>query len=260
MSDIRTHIDAAGVATLTLDRPELHNAFNEQVIADLTVSLAQLGAREEVRAVLLRAEGASFCAGADLDWMRRMAGQGDAANRADAQALAHLFHTLDTLPKPTIAVVQGPAYGGGVGLVACCDMAVASYSATFCLSEVRLGLIPATIGPYVVAAIGARACRRYFLTAERFTASTAQSLGLVQEVVAAASLDATVAKLVKRLLDGAPQAQAAAKVLIRDCADRPLDQALIDDTAERIARIRATAPAREGLSAFLEKRKAAWVP
>lgn len=258
MSDILTSIADTGVATITLNRPTLHNALNETVIADLTRAVADLGADPAVRVILLRGEGPSFCAGGDLAWMQRTAGYGMAENRADAARLAGLFRTLNTVPKPTIAVVQGAAYGGGVGLVACCDMAVATYGATFCLSEVKLGLIPATIAPYVVAAIGERASRRYFLTAERFTASAAQALGLVQEVVATAALDRALVRLITPLLDGGPAAQAAAKDMIRVCANRPLDAALIDDTADRIARIRASAEGREGIAAFLEKRKPAW--
>ncbi|MDE1150699.1 MAG: enoyl-CoA hydratase/isomerase family protein [Azospirillaceae bacterium] len=259
MSDVLAMVDDAGIATVTLDRPALHNAFNEGVIADLTRLFEQLGADPAIRAIQLRANGPSFSAGADLDWMRRMAGYSRDQNHADALALATMLRTLNTCPKPTIGVVQGAAYGGGVGLVACCDIAVVAEGATFCLSEVKLGLIPATIAPYVVAAMGERACRRYFLTAERFGAEEAHALGLVHQVVPADQLDAAVATLVKRLLEAGPAAQAAAKDLIFACANRPVTDDLVSDTAERIARIRASEEGREGVAAFLEKRKPNWV-
>ncbi|MBB6250894.1 enoyl-CoA hydratase/isomerase family protein [Nitrospirillum iridis] len=259
MNDVLAMVDEAGIATVTLNRPALHNAFNEDVIAELTALFERLGADPLVRVVLLRGTGPSFSAGADLDWMRRMAGYSRDQNHADALGLATLLRTLNNCPKPTIAVVHGAAYGGGVGLVACCDMAVAAEGATFCLSEVKLGLIPATIGPYVVAAMGERACRRYFLTAERFSATEAQALGLVHQVVPADQLDTAVAALVKRLGEGGPAAQRAAKDLIFACANRPVDDDLASDTAERIARIRASDEGREGVAAFLEKRKASWV-
>ncbi|CAK0757144.1 methylglutaconyl-CoA hydratase [Azospirillaceae bacterium] len=246
------------MATVTLNRPAVHNAFNEQVIAALTQTLARLGADPTVRAVVLRANGKSFSAGADLDWMQRMAGCGHAENVADAEALAGLLHTLDTLPQPTLALVQGPAYGGGVGLVAACDIALAVDSAVFSLSEVRLGLIPAVISPYVIAAIGPRAARRWFLTAERFSALEAHRLGLVHEVVPAAMLEAAGRKILERLAEGGPQAQAAAKALIRAVAFQPPSPALRRDTAERIAACRATPEGREGVAAFLDKRAPAW--
>ena len=248
-----------GVATVTLNRPEVHNAFNDAVIADLTDILRRLGGDERVRAVVLRATDKSFSAGADLGWMQRMAGYGHDENLADAQALAELMRTLNFLPKPTVAVVQGAAFGGGVGLVACCDIAVAAETASFSLSEVKLGLIPAVISPYVVAAIGERASRRYFLTAERFDAAEALRLGLVHQVVTAERLDAAVAAILARLFDGGPAAQRAAKDLIFAVAHRPVDKAVIRDTAVRIAAIRASDEGREGLAAFLEKRKPAWM-
>ncbi|MEC4590845.1 MULTISPECIES: enoyl-CoA hydratase/isomerase family protein [Nitrospirillum] len=259
MTDVLATVDQAGTATVTLHRPALHNAFNEGVIAELTQLFDQLGRDPDVRVILLKGNGPSFSAGADLDWMRRMAGYTRDQNHADALGLATMLRTLNRCPKPTIAVVHGAAFGGGVGLVACCDIAVAAESATFCLSEVKLGLIPATIGPYVVAAMGERACRRYFLTAERFSAAEAQAAGLVHQVVPAEQLNEAVATLVKRLGEGGPVAQAAAKQLVFDCANQPVTDALISDTAERIARIRASDEGREGVSAFLEKRKAAWV-
>jgi methylglutaconyl-CoA hydratase len=258
MDPILSAVGADGVATVTLNRPEVHNAFNDTIIADLTETLLRLGEDGQVRAVVLRAEGKSFSAGADLGWMQRMAGYGHVENVTDALALAELMRTLNFLPKPTIARVQGAAFGGGVGLVACCDIAVASDNAGFSLSEVKLGLIPAVISPYVVAAIGERAARRWFLTAERFDAAEALRLGLVHQVVPAGELDAAVDGILTRLADGGPAAQRAAKELVFAVAHRPVDDAVIRDTAERIAAIRASDEGREGLAAFLGKRKPAW--
>ena len=255
---ILTEIREDGVATVTLNRAEVHNAFNDTVIADLTGTLCRLGDDDKVQAVVLRAEGKSFSAGADLGWMQRMAGYGHAENLADAGALAELMRVLNFLPKPTVARVQGAAFGGGVGLVACCDIAIASDAASFSLSEVRLGLIPAVISPYVVAAIGERAARRYFLTAERFGADEALRIGLVHQVVPADQLDSAVDTILTRLSEGGPAAQRAAKDLIFAVAHRPVDAGLIHDTAERIATVRASSEGREGLAGFLEKRKPAW--
>jgi len=255
---VLVEVRADGVATVTLNRPAVHNAFNEQVIADLDAAWRRLGDDPAVRVVQVRAHGPSFSAGADLTWMRRMAGYGREENRADALALATMLRRLNELPKPTIAVVHGPVFAGGTGLVAACDMAVAVEGALFALTEVRLGLIPATIGPYVLAAMGARACRRYFLTAERFTAAEAYRLGLVQEVVPAEQLEETVEGLTRRLLEGGPRALADSKALIRAIAGRPVDDALMADTAERIAEARAGAEGREGVASFLEKRRPAW--
>lgn len=252
-------IDARGVARLTLDRPEQHNAFDDALIDALNQELEKLARDDSVRVVVLRAQGKSFSAGADLNWMRRLADYDEAQNHADAMRLAELMRNLYQLPKPTIAQVQGAAFGGGVGLVACCDIAIAGEQALFCLSEVKLGLIPAVISPYVINAIGARAARRYILTAESFDAEHACRLGLVHEVVAAADLDATVEKQIGRLLDCGPRAQSAAKDLILAVAGRPLDQDLVEETARRIASIRASAEGREGLNAFLEKRSPAWI-
>ena len=249
---------ADGVATLTLARPGVHNAFDETLIARLTAHLAALDADRAVRVVVLAGEGRSFCAGADLDWMRRMAAFGRAENLADAKDLAAMLHALDTLAKPTIARVHGAAFGGGVGLVAACDVAIASDTAQFALSEARLGLIPATISPYVIEAIGARAARRYFLTAERFGAAEAQRIGLVHEVVAADALDARIAAIVALLREAGPAAQRESKRLVRDVAGRPVDSAVIDMTAERIADVRASSEGREGVAAFLARRKPTW--
>jgi methylglutaconyl-CoA hydratase len=248
-----------GVATVTLNRPELHNAFNDETIAELTAAFKRLGDDGAVRAVLLRGSGPSFSAGADLNWMRRMAGYSTDQNVADAMQLAELMRILNDLPKPTLAMVHGAAIAGGIGLVACCDIAIAADSATFAISEVKLGLIPAVISPYVIAAIGERAARRYFVTAERFSAMEAQRLGLVHEVVPAHMLEAAAAKVLKRVMEGAPGAQRAAKDLIRAVANRRLGDELIRDTAERIARARAGEEGRAGVAAFLGKEKAPWI-
>lgn len=256
---IRTHVDSRGVATLTMNRPELHNAFDDALIAALTGELRRLEANNFVRVVIIAASGKSFSAGADLSWMRRMADYTREENLNDALALAELMRTLATLSKPTIAQVQGAAYGGGVGLVACCDMAVAGSRAAFCLSEVKLGLIPAVISPYVVEAIGPRAARRYFQSAEVFDAAEAHRLGLVHEVTTEEELPAAVERLAGSLLANGPHAMAAAKTLVARVASGPIDEAMIRDTAERIAAARASAEGKEGLSAFLEKRKPRWV-
>jgi methylglutaconyl-CoA hydratase len=252
-------VDERGVATLTMNRPELHNAFDDALISALTAELKRLGDDDRVRVVQLAGSGKSFSAGADLGWMRRMAGYTREQNLADAQALAELMQTLNSLPKPTVALVQGAAYGGGVGLIACCDIVLAVQGATFCLSEVRLGLIPAVISPYVVQAMGARACRRYFQSAEAFTAPEARQLGLVHEVVAdGAALAARAAFLTGQLLQNGPVAMAEAKRLVAMVAGRPLDPGLIGATAELIAQRRASPEGKEGLSAFLEKRPPVW--
>ena len=249
-----------GIALLALARPDVHNAFDEKLIAELTAALRALDADDAVRAVVLLGHGKSFCAGADLRWMKKMAGYGHAENLADAAALAEMLRTLDTLAKPTIARVHGAAYGGGVGLVACCDIAIATQGATFGLTESKLGLIPATISPYVVEAIGARNARRYFLTAERFDAAEAYRIGLVHDIVLQDDLDGRINELLGALFVAGPGAQAESKALIRAVAHRPRDPSMIADTAARIARVRSTPEAKEGVAAFLGKRRAAWVP
>ncbi len=238
----------------------MHNAFDETSIAELTHALVALERDDAVRAVVLLGHGKSFCAGADLNWMKRMAGFGEKENLADAMALATLLKTLYRLPKPTIARVHGAAYGGGVGLVACCDIAIAAQQATFALTEAKLGLIPATIGPYVVEAIGARAARRYFLTAERFEAAEAYRIGLVHDLVLIEELDARINELLGALVVAGPHAQAESKALLRAIAHRPIDDAVSADTAARIARIRKSPEGREGVAAFLGKRRPAWIP
>lgn len=247
-----------GIARLILAQPEKHNAFDDAIIAAFSRALERVGSDPAVRVVVLAGEGKSFSAGADLDWMRRMADYGEAENLADARSLAVMLRTLNELPKPTIARVQGATFGGGVGLVACCDIAVASEAAIFCLSEARLGLTPSTISPYVVAAMGAHNARRYFLTAERFDAVTAERMGLVHRVTAADKLDGAVDELVSALLQNGPMAMAECKELIRRVANGPADDAMIEDTAQHIARVRASAEGKEGVRAFLEKRSPEW--
>ncbi len=250
-------IEACGIATVTLNRPEMHNAFDDSLIPLLKKELRRLESDPRVRVVLLAGSGKSFSAGADLHWMQRMAGYSPQQNLDDALDLAELMLILDRLAKPTIALVQGAAIGGGVGLAAACDIVLASESASFCLSEVRLGLIPAVISPYVVRAMGGRAARRYFLTAERFSAAEALRCGLVHELVPAAGLVQRGRELAGRLLQNAPGAQAAAKQLIRK-VEAPLDETLIQLTAEWIAELRSAPEGREGVGAFLEKRQPAW--
>jgi len=246
------------IATVTLNRPDVHNAFDETLIANLTAAFVSLDDNPDVRVVVLTGAGKSFCAGADLNWMKRMAAFGHEENLADANALAAMLRSLYALSKPTIARVTGAAYGGGVGLVAACDIAVAVPEATFALSEAKLGLIPATIGPYVIEAIGARQARRYFLTAERFDAAEARRIGLVHEVVAADAIDARIDALIATLKAAGPTAQLECKALIRGIAHRPIDDDVIAGTARHIAAVRASPEGREGVSAFLGKRKAAW--
>lgn len=255
MSLIETRVEHR-IATVTLNRPERHNAFDETVIAELTEALRVAEADSNVRILVLAAAGKNFSAGADLDWMRRMAVYGETENLADAKRLATLLQTLNFMAKPTIAAVQGAALGGGVGLVAACDMAIARPDAVFGLTEVRLGLIPAVISPYVAQAIGERAARRYFLTGERFDAKAALALGLVTEI--SEDLPASIARVVEMLAAGGPEAQAATKKLIRRVGRGTINAAMIDDTAERIARVRSSAEAREGIAAFFEKRKPSW--
>ena len=247
------------VARLRLDRPALHNAFDAGLISALTAALGRLAYDPEVRVVVLEGSGASFSAGADLNWMRGMASASEAENRDDALALARLMRTLDELPKPTIARVQGAAFGGGVGLVACCDIAIAVPEAKFGLTESKLGLLPAVISPYVINAIGARQARRWFATAEIFDAAEALRIGLLHQVVPSEQLDAAVQKQVDLLLKAGPVASASAKRLVRDVAAHA-DGAKHDaDNAALIARLRVSPEGQEGLSAFLDKRKPNWM-
>ncbi len=247
-----------GVATVTLDRPEKHNAFDDSTILQLTDAFKQIDQDNDVRVMVLAANGKSFSAGADLNWMQRMANYTLEENIEDATHLATMLQSLSTMRKPTIARVQGAAFGGAVGLVSCCDMAVGSNNASFCLSEVKIGLIPATISPYVIAAMGERAARRYFLTAERFDAIKAMQLGLLSEVCAPEELDDAVAKLIRTLMANGPAAITQAKALILDYANREISQALINDSSQRIAGVRVSIEGQEGLKAFLDKREPAW--
>ena len=248
------------VATVTLTRGDVRNAFNDELIAELTQAFKELGARADVRCIVLAAEGKSFCAGADLNWMRRMADYTRAENLADAGKLAEMLRVLYACPKPTIARVQGDAYAGGTGLVAACDIAVSADTAGYCLSEVKLGLIPATISPYVIRAMGPRAAHRYFLTAERFDAAEALRIGFVHAVVPAEALDAKVAELAQALVNAGPEAVKACKKLVQDVAGKDIDPGLIAATVEGIADIRASAEGREGVQSFLNKRAPAWLP
>lgn len=247
------------VAIVTLNRPDVHNAFDETLIARLTEVFTDLDDDPDVRAVVLLGAGKSFCAGADLNWMRRMAAFDHAENLADANALAAMLRTLYALSKPTIARVHGAALGGGVGLVAACDIAIAAQDAVFALSESRLGLIPATISPYVMEAIGARQARRYFVTGERFTAAEAFRIGLLHDIVAFAELDNRVDEMLGAVMTAGPAAQLECKALIRGVAHRPIDAELIAGTARHIADVRASPEGREGVGAFLEKRKPGWM-
>jgi len=246
------------VARLRLNRPELHNAFDAMLIAALTGALEAVAQDDSVRVVVLEGEGASFSAGADLNWMRGMAAASEEANRTDSLALARLMRTLDELPRPTIARIQGAAFGGGVGLVACCDIAIASTDAKFGLTESKLGLLPAVISPYVIDAMGPRQARRWFSTAEIFDAATALDIGLLHQVVAGDALDAAVQRQVDLLLKAGPHASAQAKSLVRRVAfERDRDR-LDHDNAALIARLRVSDEGQEGLGAFLDKRKPRW--
>ena len=250
---------SGAVARITLTQPEIRNAFSDDVIAELTAAFQDVGARPDVRAVVLAAEGPAFCAGANLNWMRRMADYTRDENLADAGKLAEMLRVIYTCPQPTIARVQGDVYAGGMGLVAACDMAVSVDTAGFCLSEVKLGLIPATISPYVIRAMGARAAHRYFLTAERFDAAEALRIGFVHAVVGADQLDAKVDELLKALTSASPNAVRACKQLVQNVAEREIDASLIAATVEGIADIRVSAEGREGVQSFLQKRKPGWL-
>jgi methylglutaconyl-CoA hydratase len=247
------------LATITLTRPDVRNAFNETTIAELTQAFGALGSDQSVRAIVLAANGVAFCAGADLNWMKKMADYSHDENLADAGQLATMLQTIYSCPKPVVARVQGDCYAGGMGLVAACDIVVTVDSAYFCLSEVKLGLIPATISPYVIKSMGENAARRYFLTAERFTAIEAHRMGFAHEVVAAEMLDAKVAELVKALVSNSPNAVKQAKTLVREVGGREISASLIASTVKSIAQIRASDEGREGVRSFLEKRKPGWL-
>ena len=252
-------LEPGPVSRVILNRPEMRNAFDDKTIAELTQAFSQLGQDPQVRVIVLAANGLAFCAGADLNWMRRMADYTRAENLADAAALAEMLRVIYECPKPTIARIQGDVVAGGMGLVAACDMAVSVDTANFCLSEVKLGLIPATISPYVIRAMGARAAHRYFLTAERFDAKEAHRIGFVHEVVGADQLDAKVTELTSALVNTSPNAVRSCKMLVQEVAGRNIDAPLIDRTVEGIADIRTSSEGREGVQSFLQKRKPSWL-
>ncbi len=257
--NILTEIDA-GVGIVTLNRPERHNAFDDAMIAELAEVMLSMANDPAVRVVVISSVGKSFCAGADLAWMQRAAGYDFEQNKADAGMLAEMLRRIAACPKPVIARVQGPAYGGGVGVIAACDIAVATFESRFALTEAKLGLIPAVIGPHVLAAIGERYARRYMLTAEAFSAAEAYRIGLLHEMVAdEAGLDEAVGEWVEAILKNGPRALAECKALVRAIAGRPLDAQLIETTVESIARVRVAPEGQEGLAAFLEKRKPSWM-
>jgi methylglutaconyl-CoA hydratase len=258
MENLLVESDARGVATVTLNRPGVHNAFDDALIAELSRAFARLADDKNVRVLVLTGAGQNFSAGADLNWMRRMGTFSEAENLKDAMALSTMLRRLNDFPKPTIARVNGAAFAGGVGLVSCCDIAIAASEAIFAVSEVRFGLVPGTIGPYLVAAIGARQARRYFQTAEQISSADARRIGLIHEAVPAAELDATVEKFIAMLLEGGAQSQAVSKRLAVDLAHRDVDDAVMRDTAKASADARAGAEGREGTTGFLEKRKPSW--
>ena len=259
MEKVITEIDSDGIARVTLDNPSKHNAFDDQIIAQLTDAFSAVAANSNVRVMVLASEGKSFSAGADLDWMKRMASYSYDENLQDARALALMLQTLKTMPQPTIARIQGAVFGGAVGLVSCCDIAVAATVATFSLSEVNIGLVPATVSPYVIEAIGARAARRYFMTAERFSAQTAKHIGLLSEVIGPENLDKQIGLLIDALLANGPEAVIASKQLVADINGQAIGSDLIEHTCKIIAKIRVSEQGQEGLQAFLEKRKPHWL-
>ena len=248
------------VRRLWLNRPQVRNAFNDELIVEIAAAFADIEAATDTRVVVVAARGPAFCAGADLNWMRAMAGLGHADNHNDALKVARMFNAVHAGSKPVIACVQGDAFGGGVGLVAACDLAVCVDSASFILSEVKLGIVAATISPHLVRAMGARQAARYMLTAEKFSATQARELGLVHEVVAAAALESQVESLVNSLLAGSPAALAATKRLLADVVETPVDDVLLAATAKCIADARVSPEGREGIAAFLEKRAPSWAP
>jgi methylglutaconyl-CoA hydratase len=256
---VLTAIDARGVATVTLNRPLKHNAFDDKTIANLNQIFSELHNNKNLRALIFAANGKNFCAGADLNWMRRMADYNYEQNFQDAKALADMLYALYSLSVPTIARVQGAVLGGGVGLISCCDIVVASSHSSFSLSEVKLGMVPATISPYVIEAIGARTARRYFTTAERIDSKTAQRIGLISECVAQDQLDIHIQQIINSILANGPKAVAIAKQLVADVNLQPIDRQLIDKTSHLIATARSSHEGREGLNAFLEKRQPHWI-
>ncbi|WP_018981422.1 enoyl-CoA hydratase/isomerase family protein [Salinimonas chungwhensis] len=257
-SAVLYHVSERGVATVTLNNPDKHNAFDDAMIGALTDYFTQAANDSAVRVVVLEARGKSFSAGANLQWMQRMAGYSEEENERDAMALATMLQTLYTLPKLTIARVQGAAFGGAIGLIACCDIAIGSRLSKFCLSEVKIGLIPATIAPYVVEAMGARVCRRYFQTAEVFSARRARRLGLLSEAVTEDELDSTIDDIISQVIKNGPSAVGQAKTLVEYVAGVPIDQSLMEKTSKWIASVRVSKEGQQGLNAFLNKQKPAW--
>ncbi|MFB0912777.1 MAG: enoyl-CoA hydratase/isomerase family protein [Glaciecola sp.] len=255
---ITIDIDDRGVATVTLNRPHIHNAFDDMVIDGLIKAFESIHQDNNVRAMVLAANGKSFCAGADLNWMKKMASYSYDENKQDASQLAKLYNLLYTLNKPTIAKVQGAVYGGGVGLVACCDIAIGSKLSKFCLSEAKLGLVPATISPYVIEAIGPRLAKRYFMTAEVMSSRRARRIGLLSEAVSEEELDSSVENIISSLLNNGPKSVATAKHLVNKISRRTIDDQLIDETSDLIATVRVSDEGQEGLTAFLEKRAPKW--
>ena len=259
MNKVITQIDSRGIAQVTLNNPDKHNAFDDQMIIQLTEAFHTVAANPDVRIMLLKSEGKSFSAGADLEWMKRMASYSYQQNLNDARALAAMLKALHQMPIPTIARVQGAAFGGAIGLISCCDIALASSNASFALSEVKIGLVPSTISPYVIAAIGERHAKRYFMTAERFDTNTALQISLVHEAVEEQFLDDKVEQLITAILSNGPEAVVAAKQLVFAISGKAIDSSLIEHTCEVIAGIRVSAQGQEGLSAFLDKRKPHWL-
>ena len=259
-TSVLTHIGVDGIATITFNRASVHNAIDEAVIAEFKAGLKQVAADSNVRVVVIAGNGESFCAGADLNWMKRTAGYSEEQNYREAAEFAELLRLLSEMPKATIARVHGPAYGGGVGIVAACDIAIGTNEALFSFTEVRLGLIPAMISPYAVVAIGERRARRYMLSAERISAAEALRIGLLHEVCDQAQLDQRIDRIVANVVRGGPAATAACKALIARVTQRPIDAEMRDYTARAIAELRASAEGREGIGAFLEKRAPAWFP
>ena len=259
MNKVITQIDSRGIAQVTLNNPDKHNAFDDQMIIQLTEAFHTVAANPDVRIMLLKSEGKSFSAGADLEWMKRMASYSYQQNLNDARALAAMLKALHQMPIPTIARVQGAAFGGAIGLISCCDIALASSNASFALSEVKIGLVPSTISPYVIAAIGERHAKRYFMTAERFDTNTALQISLVHEAVEEQFLDDKVEQLITAILSNGPEAVVAAKQLVFAVSGKAIDSSLIEHTCEVIAGIRVSAQGQEGLSAFLDKRKPHWL-
>ncbi len=259
MDKVITQIDSRGIARVILNNPDKHNAFDDQMIIQLTEAFEAVATNSDVRIMLLQSEGKSFSAGADLGWMKRMARYSYQQNLSDAHALAAMLKALHQMPIPTIARVQGAAFGGALGLISCCDIAVASSKASFALSEVKIGLVPSTISPYVIAAIGERHAKRYFMTAERFDANTALQISLVHEAVEERFLDDKVEQLITMILSNGPEAVVAAKQLVFAISGKAIDSSLIEHTCEVIAGIRVSAQGQEGLNAFLDKRKPHWL-